>query len=90
VITGGPADMWRELCWWYVVYPARGGEREGEVVFAVEVGPRRPAIRAAALWQAGGPAGSAPGQPGKPGSCPPAAPLPDQELPPAQVPSGTF
>src|SRR5947208_3087601 len=26
LIAGEPADMWRELCWWYVVYPARGGE----------------------------------------------------------------
>jgi hypothetical protein len=57
VITGGPADMWRELCWWYVVYPARAGEGRGEVIFAVEVRPRRPAIRAAARWQAPNPAG---------------------------------
>jgi hypothetical protein len=90
VITGGPADMWRELCWWYVVYPARGGGQDGEVIFAVEVRPRRPAIRAAVVWQAADPAGSAHGQLGKPGSGPPPAPPPGHGLPPAQVSSGTF
>ena len=35
-LVGGeaPADMWRELCWWYVAYPARG-ETGTALVFAV-------------------------------------------------------
>jgi Methylamine utilisation protein MauE len=44
-----PVDMWRELCWWYLVYPGRDGAGECDVVFAVEVRPRRPAIRAAVV-----------------------------------------
>jgi methylamine utilization protein MauE len=47
-VTGGePLDMWRELCWWYVVYPASHEGRECEAVFAVEVRSHRPAVRAA-------------------------------------------
>ena len=50
-----PVDMWRELCWWYVVYPGRDGAGECDIVFAVEIRPRRPAIRAAVLPRAAGP-----------------------------------
>jgi hypothetical protein len=39
-----PTDMWRELCWWYVAYPARG-EPGTALVFAVGVKQHRPAIR---------------------------------------------
>jgi hypothetical protein len=42
-----PADVWRELCWRYVVFPARAGDREAEVVFAVYMRRHRPAIHAA-------------------------------------------
>jgi hypothetical protein len=42
-----PADMWRELCWWYVVYPAHSPEQDSAVVFAIQVKPHRPAIRSA-------------------------------------------
>ncbi|MBX6384968.1 MAG: hypothetical protein IRZ07_18700 [Microbispora sp.] len=38
-----PSDMWRELCWRFFVFPARG---ETEVVFAVHLGGRRPVVRA--------------------------------------------
>lgn len=65
MISGGPVDMWRELCWWYVVYPARSQGRDCEVVFAVEVARRRPAIRAAVVTPAPCP-GSGPGS----GLCP--------------------
>lgn len=82
VIMGGPADMWRELCWWYVVYPALSGGQDCQVVFAVEVRHRRPAIRAAVVRPAPGP---------------PAAPAPSSGVPaaagqrrPAHAPSGTF
>jgi hypothetical protein len=49
-----PADMWRELCWWYVVYPAHGPEPDSAVVFAVGVQPHRPAIRSALARTAAG------------------------------------
>ena len=58
-----PVDMWRELCWWFVVYPAHGGGhppgsgQDGAVVFAVQVKSCRPAIRSAV---AGPPPGSRP------------------------------
>jgi Methylamine utilisation protein MauE len=50
LISDSPADMWRELCWWYFAYPARGRGADCDVVFAVEVKPRRPAIRVAVVW----------------------------------------
>jgi hypothetical protein len=42
-----PVDAWRELCWRYLVFPARHGEREAEIVFAVFLRQRRPLIHAA-------------------------------------------
>ncbi|HEY6275354.1 MAG TPA: MauE/DoxX family redox-associated membrane protein [Streptosporangiaceae bacterium] len=42
-----PADMWRELCWWYVVYPVRGRTPGSMLVFAVQAKTHRPAIRSA-------------------------------------------
>ena len=48
-----PADMWRELCWWYLVYPGQDGAGECDIVFAVEVRPRRPAIRSAVVSRTG-------------------------------------
>jgi hypothetical protein len=42
-----PADTWRELCWRYLVFPARYGDREAEIVFAVFLRQRRPQIHAA-------------------------------------------
>jgi hypothetical protein len=48
VITAdAPTDVWRELCWRYVVFPAQYGERSTEVVFAVFLQHRRPAVHAA-------------------------------------------
>jgi len=58
-----PIDMWRELCWRYVVFPYReedgAAENEGagagdeggaaEVVFAVQMKRRRPAVRVAVV-----------------------------------------
>jgi hypothetical protein len=49
-----PADVWRELCWRYVVFPARCGEREAEIVFGVFLRQRRPLIRAALIDAASG------------------------------------
>ena len=42
-----PADIWRELCWRYVVYPGSCDGRPAELVFAVFLRQRRPAIQAA-------------------------------------------
>jgi Methylamine utilisation protein MauE len=47
VIADEPADMWRELCWRYVVYPARYEGRDSELVFAIYLRQRRPAVHAA-------------------------------------------
>jgi hypothetical protein len=44
IAAGGPLDVWREMCWRYVVYPGRDGT---EVVFAVYLRPRRPPVHAA-------------------------------------------
>jgi hypothetical protein len=41
-----PTDVWRELCWRYAVFPARSGERPTEIVFAIFLKHRRPAIHA--------------------------------------------
>ena len=49
-----PLDMWRELCWRYVVFPARLGERQAEIVFAVHLRPHRPVIHAALVDSATG------------------------------------
>lgn len=60
-----PADMWRELCWWYVVYPASPGGRASDIVFAVQVKKHRPGIQVATVRGAPGPA-SVPGGLGVP------------------------
>jgi hypothetical protein len=44
-----PADMWRELCWRYVVYPGRVNGTDADVVFAVQMKQRRPVIRSAVV-----------------------------------------
>jgi hypothetical protein len=40
-----PSDVWRELCWRYVAFPAAADGRPAELVFAVYVQSRRPAVR---------------------------------------------
>jgi hypothetical protein len=42
-----PVDVWRELCWRYVVYPATYLDEPAEIVFAVFLQQRRPAVHAA-------------------------------------------
>jgi hypothetical protein len=44
-----PADIWREGCWRFVVYPGLVHGRRASIVFAVYLQARRPAIRAAVL-----------------------------------------
>jgi hypothetical protein len=47
VTSDVPADVWRELCWRYVVYPGSHEGRAADVVFAVFLRQRRPVIYAA-------------------------------------------
>jgi hypothetical protein len=55
VITANvPMDMWRELCWRYVVYPARADDKPAEVVFAVSLRRHRPVVHAALIDAATG------------------------------------
>jgi Methylamine utilisation protein MauE len=69
ITTEMPIDMWRELCWSYVVFPCREDGGHAEVVFAVQLKRRRPAVQAAVLplppgWPGGQPRGrSGPGPP---------------------------
>jgi hypothetical protein len=42
-----PSDVWRELCWRYVVFPARVSGRDADAVFAVYLKQRRPIIMTA-------------------------------------------
>ena len=42
-----PADVWRELCWRYVVYPSSYEARPADLVFAVFLQHRRPIVHAA-------------------------------------------
>jgi hypothetical protein len=67
ITTEVPLDMWRELCWRYVVFPARRGERDAEIVFAVYLRPHRPVIHAALVDAATGEALDWPAAPARRG-----------------------
>ena len=49
VSAGSPSDVWREGCWRFVVYPGYARGRPVDIVFAVYLQSRRPAVRAAVL-----------------------------------------
>jgi len=49
ITTATPVDVWREGCWRFVVYPGVARDRRVDIVFAVYLQARRPAIRAAVL-----------------------------------------
>jgi hypothetical protein len=49
VVSAEPADIWREGCWRYVLYPGEVDGRRMDVVFAVYLRTRRPQVRAAVL-----------------------------------------
>jgi len=49
VSTAEPADVWREGCWRFVVYPGVVSGRRVDIVFAVYLQARRPAVRVAVL-----------------------------------------
>jgi hypothetical protein len=47
IASDGPSDVWRELCWRYVVYPSSYEGRPADLVFAVFLQSRRPVVHAA-------------------------------------------
>ena len=49
VTEAAPADIWREGCWRYVVYPGEAGQRTVDLVFAVSLRSRRSQVRVAVL-----------------------------------------
>jgi hypothetical protein len=49
VSTADPADVWREGCWRFVVYPGIVRGQRVDIVFAVYLQARRPVIRVAVL-----------------------------------------
>jgi hypothetical protein len=49
VTAGSPSDVWREGCWRFVVYPGYARGRRVDIVFAIYLQNRRPAIRVAIL-----------------------------------------
>jgi hypothetical protein len=49
VTAAAPADVWREGCWRFVVYPGLTRGRPVDIVFAVYLQSRRPPVRAAVL-----------------------------------------
>lgn len=50
LLTGAePADMWRELCWQYLVFPGEVDGREADIVFAVYARRWSPPVRAAVI-----------------------------------------
>jgi hypothetical protein len=54
ITSAVPADVWRELCWRYIVYPGSYSGRQTEVVFAVFLQRRRPAVFVAMVDSATG------------------------------------
>jgi hypothetical protein len=83
-----PVDMWRELCWRYVVFPARVGRTDAEIVFAVHMRPHRPPIHAALVDAATGEVLDWPAATGRPGllrriSVPAQRPRPGESAEPA-------
>ena len=49
ISVAAPSDVWREGCWRFVVYPGSARGRRVDIVFAVYLQSRRPAVRAAVL-----------------------------------------
>jgi hypothetical protein len=67
VTADAPVDIWRELCWRYVVFPARVGDRAAEAVFAVYLRPHRPVVHAALVDASSGAELEWPAVPGRRG-----------------------
>jgi len=54
ITSDTPTDVWRELCWRYMVFPAQYQGRATEVIFAIFLQQHRPAIHVAVLDDATG------------------------------------
>ena len=54
ITSDAPADVWRELCWRYVVYPSSNEGVPADLVFAVYLQQRRPVVHAALVDSATG------------------------------------
>jgi hypothetical protein len=54
IMSDAPADVWRELCWRYVVYRSSYDGRRADLVFAIHLQQRRPAVRAVLVDSATG------------------------------------
>lgn len=44
IASDTPVDVWREMCWRYLVYPSSYADGQAEIVFAVSLRQRRPLI----------------------------------------------
>ncbi|MEP7026168.1 MAG: MauE/DoxX family redox-associated membrane protein, partial [Actinomycetota bacterium] len=84
-----PVDVWRELCWRYVVYPGEAYGKPVELVFAVYLRQHRPVIQAALVDSVSG--GVLPWPPGimRPGGVrlPEAEPQPRRDAQPRPLPA---
>jgi hypothetical protein len=47
IVSADPADVWRELCWRFLVYRGMEDDEDVEIVFAVSTEERHPTVRAA-------------------------------------------
>src|ERR671914_765833 len=47
IVTADPADMWRELCWRFLVYRGQENGEDVEIVFAVSTDERDGTVKAA-------------------------------------------
>jgi len=47
ITSDTPSDVWREMCWRYLVFPCRPAGRPAEIVFAVYLRQRRPVVLSA-------------------------------------------
>jgi hypothetical protein len=63
ITSDTPADVWRELCWRYVVYRSSHNGLPADLVFAIYLQQRRPAVRAALVDSATGQTLPWPGSP---------------------------
>jgi hypothetical protein len=61
IASDAPVDVWRELCWRYLVYPSSYADGQAEIVFAVSLKQRRPTVRYALVHAATGQALPMPG-----------------------------
>jgi hypothetical protein len=87
ITAAEPVDVWRELCWRYVVYPASYLGRPAEIVFAVLLQPRRRAVHVALVDGATGL--PLPWPPAQPGSVRPLGRSPSMALRPSPAIAAT-